>query len=145
MANRDDCDDARVTLPGRRDFVLVRPDGSIAFATPSLWRWLDRGRIATLGRLVRGELGTSPPDFDADVVPMQSGTETLYLVCVRQRPARRLLSRRQLEVAELAAVGATVDEIASTLEIAANTVRHHLKAAYSTLGVSNRVELARAV
>lgn len=142
MANPDETPCA---VPGANDFVLVRPDGSVAFATPSLWTWLDNRRAATLGRLVRGELDASPEDFDADVVVMHSSAELLYLVCVRPRPARRLLSRRQLEVAELAARGATVDEIASALAIAANTVRHHLKATYSTLGVSNRVELARAV
>ena len=53
------------------------------------------------------------------------------------------LTQRQREVAEFAAVGATVTEIAGTLAISAHTVRDHLKAIYFRLEVASRVELAR--
>ena len=70
------------------------------------------------------------------------------LVLVRRPPAwlaSGCLTERQREVSEYAAAGATVPEIATTLALSRNTVRTHLKAAYRELGVSNRVELARAV
>lgn len=54
-----------------------------------------------------------------------------------------VLSPRQLEVAELAAVGATVTEIASTLQSSIETVRSHLKEVYRRLDVSSRAELSR--
>jgi DNA-binding CsgD family transcriptional regulator len=55
------------------------------------------------------------------------------------------LSPRQREVARYAAVGATATETAVQLGISGHTVRQHLKVVYRALGVSNRVELARAL
>ncbi|AKF03445.1 hypothetical protein DB32_000594 [Sandaracinus amylolyticus] len=55
------------------------------------------------------------------------------------------LSQRQREVAECAAAGATVEEIARHLGISQNTVRHHLKAVYRALEVGSRLELSRAL
>ncbi|MBK7777950.1 MAG: helix-turn-helix transcriptional regulator [Sandaracinaceae bacterium] len=55
------------------------------------------------------------------------------------------LSPRQHAIARLAAAGATARETARELGISPHTVRQHLKVAYRALGVSNRVELARAM
>lgn len=55
------------------------------------------------------------------------------------------LSRTQRRVAEYAAAGVRVAEIAEELGVAATTVRTHLRAVYETLGVANRVELAAAL
>lgn len=55
------------------------------------------------------------------------------------------LTPRQLEVCELAATGATAEEVARHLGISPHTVRQHLKMAYQELGVANRVELAQAL
>jgi DNA-binding CsgD family transcriptional regulator len=74
--------------------------------------------------------------------------EPRYLASVRTRPAwleSVRLTRRQLEISEYAAGGATVAEIARQVGISEHTVRTHLKAVYRQLGVANRVELALAV
>lgn len=55
------------------------------------------------------------------------------------------LSRTQRAVAEYAAAGAHVREIAEVLGVAPTTVRTHLRAVYTTLEVANRAELARAL
>ncbi len=55
------------------------------------------------------------------------------------------LTRREKQVAVLAAQGERNADIARKLQISANTVESHLKHLYSKLGVHNRVELARAL
>jgi DNA-binding NarL/FixJ family response regulator len=56
------------------------------------------------------------------------------------------LTRRQLEVLEIMATGATATEIASELNVKVNTVRTHIRAIIEALGVSRQTEaVARAV
>ena len=55
------------------------------------------------------------------------------------------LSRRQREVALLAAQGATNAEIASALSLSVRTVESHLYAAFAKLGLTAREELALAL
>jgi DNA-binding NarL/FixJ family response regulator len=52
------------------------------------------------------------------------------------------LSLREREVLDLAARGLRNNEIATRLTISANTVKFHLRAIYSRLGVHNRVQAA---
>src|SRR3954451_22003934 len=58
---------------------------------------------------------------------------------VNDRQDPQDLSPRQLEVLELLAIGRSNEEIARTLFISTNTVKFHLRAIYSRLGVHNRV------
>lgn len=51
------------------------------------------------------------------------------------------LTPRQLTAAQLAAEGLRVVDIADKMDVAPNTVKTHLLAAYRQLGVHNRVEL----
>jgi DNA-binding CsgD family transcriptional regulator len=53
------------------------------------------------------------------------------------------LSRREREVAKLAAEGRSAKEIASALFIGERTVETHLANAYAKLGVGSKVELVR--
>lgn len=61
----------------------------------------------------------------------------------RGLPFRLGLTRREGEVAHLAAEGRSTKEIACLLKISAHTVRHHTENVFSKLGVHNRSELAR--
>lgn len=56
--------------------------------------------------------------------------------------ARHLLTPAQHQVAELAVIGATIDEIARHLRRSPDTVNCHLKGIYERLGIGSRVELA---
>jgi DNA-binding CsgD family transcriptional regulator len=60
-------------------------------------------------------------------------------------PALQLLTPREREVAGLVAEGLTDGEIAERLCISRHTVNQHVKRAYQTLDVHNRVGLARVV
>jgi DNA-binding CsgD family transcriptional regulator len=60
-----------------------------------------------------------------------------------KKPDLAGLTRRQLDVARLAANGRTNCEIALQLAISENTVKKHLKDVFVRLGVGNRTELAR--
>jgi DNA-binding CsgD family transcriptional regulator len=55
------------------------------------------------------------------------------------------LTRRELEVAGLAASGASNKEIAARLYVSARTVENHLQSSYAKLGVTSRDKLAEAL
>jgi len=59
--------------------------------------------------------------------------------------ATNALTRRQTEIAQLAALGQSNAEIAVTLAISINTVKARLKEVFERLGVCNRTELANAL
>jgi DNA-binding NarL/FixJ family response regulator len=65
------------------------------------------------------------------------------LAAWRTAKLQKQLSKRQREVAELAASGLSNKEIASRLGIALETVKNHLTAVYRKLGIRGRKELAR--
>lgn len=52
------------------------------------------------------------------------------------------LSRRELEVLQLASNGSTNNEIAAALGLSAHAVKFHLASVYRKLGVVNRTEAA---
>jgi two-component system response regulator DesR len=60
-------------------------------------------------------------------------------------PPIESLSAREREVLDLAAVGLHNSEIAERLTISTNTVKFHLRAIYSQLGVHNRVQATQAI
>jgi two-component system, NarL family, response regulator DevR len=55
------------------------------------------------------------------------------------------LSARQLEVLELVAAGLDNARIAQRLHVSRNTVKFHVRVIYERLGVTNRVDAARAL
>jgi DNA-binding CsgD family transcriptional regulator len=52
------------------------------------------------------------------------------------------LSKRELEILEMAARGLTNDQMANDLKISVHGVKFHLASIYRKLGVSNRTEAA---
>ena len=60
-------------------------------------------------------------------------------------PVAERLTRREREVAGLAAAGASSRQIAARLVLSVRTVDNHLQSAYIKLGVSSRAELATAL
>lgn len=60
-------------------------------------------------------------------------------------PARAALTRRELEIARLAATGLANREIAARLYLSHRTVENKLHAVYEKLGVAGRSELSKAL
>jgi DNA-binding NarL/FixJ family response regulator len=60
-------------------------------------------------------------------------------------PQPVLLTKREREVATLAARGLTSREIAETIVVSTRTVENHLQRAYEKLGVGGRSQLAAAL
>ena len=72
--------------------------------------------------------------------------ETLRtLICSPQAPKhveRFGLTQRELEIVSKVCAGYTNKEMARTLSISEDTVKHHLSKIYNKVGMSNRLELA---
>lgn len=67
------------------------------------------------------------------------------LVTLRPREARDVLTPKECAVAEVFAAGRSYKEVAQMLALSPATVRHHLRAAYLKLGVSDKIALAKAL
>ncbi|MFT6396783.1 MAG: DNA-binding CsgD family transcriptional regulator [Bradymonadia bacterium] len=138
---------------GTSAMVVWGPDDAVLGATEGARAWL-RGspdRFDAAARLVH-TCGASTDCIIENVVVRSTpieGTATLVMNLAPAVPVpvavTASLSPRIREAAEFAAFGATAAEIARTMEISVETVRGYLKSAYKTLGVCNRVELARSL
>jgi DNA-binding CsgD family transcriptional regulator len=73
------------------------------------------------------------------------GAATPLLRRLAQEPPAAALTRREREVAELAARGRSNREIADALHVSRRTVDSHLDHAYTKLGITTRRELAPAL
>jgi DNA-binding NarL/FixJ family response regulator len=60
------------------------------------------------------------------------------------RPAD-VLTPQQLQIARLAAGGATNREVAAVLVLSTRTVDHHMRNILARLGIRSRIELARLI
>jgi DNA-binding CsgD family transcriptional regulator len=137
--------------------LVLRPSGRVELACESARAWLDAARREAIAHHVRRleKDPAAPTVFVTDGVAARllriSGDGRVrYLCSLEATRSPRLsplgsLSARQREVAELLAVGATVQEIATHLGIGAATVKHHAKVAYRRLDVATRLELARVL
>lgn len=120
-------------------FIVCRRDGTLERSSTDRRLSIEEQRRVAVACAV-----------DAASVPLDSGLARMVLlhpdhVLVIATSCAKRLTPRQREIAELASVGATVDEIARSLQVSPYTVRQHLKAVYRQLDVGNRVELAQAI
>jgi len=85
--------------------------------------------------------------FHATVRPIRDPNRIWFVVQLAPRALGHSthLTKRQFEVARLAALGRRNHEIGIALECSVNTVRAHLRAVYERLSVTNRVELLKAL
>jgi DNA-binding NarL/FixJ family response regulator len=140
---------------GERGIVLFTAGGDASFACQTGRAWLRDGTLLARIRtaLAAGEPCT--PFFShgaiVRITPLTGATgDQLHCAEIAplsawQVPELVRLSVQQRRVAELAAVGATVPEIARALGLSASTVRTYLRKVYDSLGIATRLELAEAV
>jgi len=140
---------------GHIDFV-VDAHGALSMASPDAQAWVAQpGALARVLELRARSEGEAPrasawwvadPPMFLRFVPMQQAkARHLLVTVVPTRPelaeALELLTPVQREVAEYAAAGATVAEIADVLERSPETVRSHMKEIYKRLSICTRLEL----
>jgi DNA-binding CsgD family transcriptional regulator len=102
--------------------------------------WLRWERARLLAQ--RGDPGLAQEMKAARVAAAERGLSGLVSLIDRfEPPDGRLLTRREQEVLDLAAAGASAKEIAEQLVIGERTVETHLANIYRKLGVRSRVEL----
>jgi DNA-binding NarL/FixJ family response regulator len=78
---------------------------------------------------------------DRVIVVTISRAGCIIVSMVHMHPRVDSLSRRESEVALLAATGMTGPEIACRLTVSINTVKTHLRSIYQKVGVTNRIQL----
>jgi DNA-binding NarL/FixJ family response regulator len=76
---------------------------------------------------------------------LAEGCEGAHTPALETSTEHVALTKREVEVAKLAARGLTSREIAETLVVSTRTVENHLQRAYEKLGVSGRAALADAL
>lgn len=146
----------RAASPEEACDLIVDPGGRVELASKSAADFL-RGphRREMIGRWIRcAERRVEPPaaiaGWRVHGSRMSGPAGSRYLLHVERIAPVRLsptfeLSRTQRRVAEYAAAGARVREIAEALSVAPTTVRTHLRAVYEVLGIGSRAELATAL
>jgi DNA-binding CsgD family transcriptional regulator len=134
--------------------ALVVADGRVLFAERTLGAWLERCPIARWWPALSAGSALVIDGAALSWTPLSSPRSgegsSGALVQVRALEPALLsadadLSPAQRRVAESAAAGATVEEIARELGLGGETARSHLREAYRRLGVANRVELAETL
>jgi DNA-binding CsgD family transcriptional regulator len=80
-----------------------------------------------------------------NIVATSRALNDLFLLSIRKKSVVDDLSPRELGVAKLSGQGKDFREIAEELHLAPATVRNHLQAIYTKLGVNNKVEMARLI
>ncbi len=130
------------------DFV-VDANGEVIAGPPDL-HGLVRLAVARREELLRSHQGQLTVDlgaFVATVRHIKDPSRNWFVVQLSPRLAGHStgLTPRQLEVAQLAALGRRNEEIGIVLDCSVNTVRAHLRAVYERLSVTNRLELLRAL
>jgi DNA-binding CsgD family transcriptional regulator len=135
-------------------FFVVDVDGSILHASceESASQWgsaVGRPLLAEAVATTRAYSATPPSPEKAvrvSAVPLHGGKSPRYLVVIDPLSAHTeawaRLTEAQARVAQLLLTGATLTEIASALNVSAETIKSHTRAIYTRLGVSTRVELA---
>lgn len=137
--------------------VVVDSAGRIQCASPAGRAWVDQhgtgdALVALIREFDKGERWSPVAriaDSELYVVRLNGDDGVRYLVISSKAPTasapKPRLSPRQWEIAEFAAAGATIPEIARHFRRSPETVRSHIREIYRRLQVGSRVELARAM
>ncbi|WP_310462634.1 LuxR C-terminal-related transcriptional regulator [Sphaerotilus sp.] len=139
----------------------LRHGGRQAMLTTDASGWVHVAESG-VGELLRSEWsGWSGPQLPAPLVEQIAANRTIFLgrhlhaqtlwsgehvlVTLRPRESRDLLTRQECAVAEAFSSGRSYKEVARELMMAPATVRHHLRAVYLKLGVTDKAMLARSM
>lgn len=90
-------------------------------------------------------IGAAPNDFIDAIRRLDRGETVLDpdLAMVALRSGQTMLTERERDVLRLAALGATAEEIATSLSLSTGTVRNYLSSTLTKLGVRTRVKAIR--
>ena len=144
----------RAELPESTAHVVLLPTGEVEFASPGAIGLITASRRDRLRQAVRnldaGDLSQCvciADGIEVRLTRMEGAGLFRYLAILTTATVPFLdplsvLTSTQRQVAEYAAAGATVNEIARTLQRSPHTVKVHLKNIYERLGIASRLELA---
>ena len=134
--------------------LVISATGHVELATRGGQAWLTASRTQRLADIV---CAAEPAETFERIIDgthlnivRAYGATTAYIATIAatttpELSPARVLTARQLEVAEYAAAGATAREIAQTLNLSFDPVRDHLMEAYRRLDVASRAELVNAL
>jgi DNA-binding CsgD family transcriptional regulator len=139
----------------------LRHGGRQAMLTTDASGWVHVAEPG-VSELLRSEWpGWSGPQLPSQLVEQIATNRTIFLgrhlraetlwsgehvlVTLRPRESRDLLTRQECAVAEAFSSGRSYKEVARELLMAPATVRHHLRAVYLKLGVTDKAMLAHSM
>lgn len=142
-----------------RAVIVLQPGGEVDYASLPSIGWLERPGFREALRALTVETDRGTPtaerkalldEAECRMIRVDGGSSVRYVATLTpskqmQRSLVHALTAVQRRVAESAAAGATIAEIATELGRGAETVRSHLREVYRRLDVSTRLELARAL
>jgi DNA-binding NarL/FixJ family response regulator len=138
-------------------YALFTEDGALTRISPRAYRMLSKSEIEELeGAVAAVGHDMSTAEFEVAgyglrLVPMltraDDGVTIGFLACLRRIRSEvdqglETLTPTQLVVAEYAASGSTIVEIAEAMDRSPHTIKTHMKSIYRRLEVSSRLELA---
>ena len=140
-----------VPHPFQAQVGLVAADWEVPPSPPIPSLLLLKDKDQARQALKRGYRGYLYPDQGLEVVVKaleavargEVWAERRLVAEVLENPTSRRLTPREKEVAALAALGLSNEEIAKELGISVKTVKAHLSLVFQKLGVKRRSELAR--
>lgn len=142
----------------RRDIGDLRGAHFSEFIPPEeLPRALEAFTAKVLGKVTQTEFTITVVrpsgehvEIEVSSVPLRRGDDVVGVFGVITKPpvpaspAKRRLTRRQVDVVRLLANGASTAQIADALHISPETVRNHIRMLMAELGVHSRVEAVAA-
>ena len=146
-------------LPRAGACVVARADGTVEYASETGAAWLAHPEHAVALRETIANLANPNEErawlsvshrAELRIIRVDGKGVVRFLVqlapaAVLRTATDTLLSPVQRQVAMFAASGATIGQIATSMNRAPETVRSHLREAYASLGVNSRLELARVL
>ena len=145
-------------IPPHHIDLMLDASGGVGFMGPGAAEWLasDGCEAALLEALSANSASQEGASWWFKLWPLHvrcvrmdgrgSDGGSVLVTVVPPRPelaeAMEVLSPMQQVVADFAAAGATVDEIARAIDRSPETVRSHIKEAYNRLSICTRLELS---
>ena len=121
--------------------------GQVSMAFEARGAWLAAAEATASAAVVLRRAGDARRAAAAELraADLARRCQGAFTPALRAIQTQAMLSKREIEVAALAAAGQTNKDIANNLNVSVRTAENHLQRVYEKLGVARRADLAQAL